>query len=97
MVNAVNPLAVREAYETLGVPVGAPAREIRHAFNELARHRHPDVDPSPDAVAEFRRIRSAYETLRDAHGLEGWTRERAVHAYLDATLGPPSRLVDVVA
>jgi DnaJ domain len=96
MVNAVNPLAVREAYETLGVPVGAPAREIRHAFNELARHRHPDVDPSPDAVAEFRRIRSAYETLRDAHGLEGWARQRAVHAYLEATLGPPPRLLDVV-
>src|SRR3954469_24877023 len=96
MVNAVNAPAVREAYGALGLAVGAPAEAIKHAFHDLARRHHPDVNASPDAVSEFRRFRAAYETLRDARGLDGWTRERAVRAYVDAPFGPPPSLVDVV-
>lgn len=51
-----------EAFEILGLPVTATAREIRDAYRRLSRQVHSDVGGS-DAL--FRQVQRAYETLRD--------------------------------
>lgn len=52
-------------YETLGVSRDASIEEIRRAYRRLARTHHPDVNPSPEAAEEFKRISHAYEVLSD--------------------------------
>lgn len=50
------------AYETLGVPKGAPEDEIKKAYRRLAAKHHPDRGGD---TAKFQEIQSAYETLTD--------------------------------
>jgi len=56
----------QDYYETLGVPRGAPADEIKQAFRKLARLHHPDVAKNKTAgEAKFKEINEAYEVLGD--------------------------------
>lgn len=56
-------------YEILGVPRTASELEIKSAYHKLARKYHPDKAASPEAAsameAEFSRISTAYNTLKD--------------------------------
>jgi len=60
-------LKYKDYYETLGVPRGASADEIKKAFRKLARQYHPDVakDKSSAAEDKFKEINEAYEVLGD--------------------------------
>jgi DnaJ-class molecular chaperone len=49
-------------YERLGVPRTASAEEIKRAYRELARSKHPDKGGS---AAEFQAIQEAHEVLSD--------------------------------
>ncbi len=58
----------RDYYEVLGVPRTASADEIKKAFRQLARKKHPDLQPAaerPRAAENFKQINEAYEVLRD--------------------------------
>jgi molecular chaperone DnaJ len=53
-------------YETLGIPEGASAEEIRKAFRRLAKKYHPDVNPGDkSAESRFKEINEANEVLGD--------------------------------
>lgn len=56
---------MRNHYETLGLPIGASAEQIRKRYRELVRRYHPDVNPSPNAKEQFLRIQEAYQVLSD--------------------------------
>jgi curved DNA-binding protein len=56
----------RDYYETLEVPRGAPAEEVRKAYRKLARKHHPDVNRNDKSAEEkFKEINEAYEVLSD--------------------------------
>ena len=75
-------MSKRDYYETLGVPKGASADEIRKAYKKLARTEHPDARPNdPGAQKRFAEITEAWEVLGNAekrarydqfgHGFQG--------------------------
>lgn len=50
------------AYETLGVPKGAPDEDIKKAYRKMASQHHPDKGGD---TQKFQEIQSAYDTLSD--------------------------------
>jgi hypothetical protein len=73
----------RDLYGVLGVPIGASQAEIRHAFREVAKRRHPDVNRGdPDASRKFMEALEAAETLLNP-------RRRAVYDARVRPAAPP--------
>lgn len=57
-------MAIKDYYELLEIPPGAPEMEIRQAFRKLAMRYHPDKNVgNPYAGHHFREIKEAYEVL----------------------------------
>ena len=55
-------------YKTLELPPGASQKEIARAYRRLARHLHPDLQPSERkkwAEEQMKRLNEAYEVLSD--------------------------------
>ena len=57
----------KDYYAILGVPKGAPEKDIKSAYRKLARKWHPDANPDNARQAEekFKDIQEAYEVLGD--------------------------------
>ena len=78
----------RDYYEVLGVPRDAGDTDIKKAFRRLARELHPDVNPSPEAEAQFKEAAEAYEVLSDADRRA--TYDRYGHEGLRSSGGAPN-------
>lgn len=53
-------------YKILGVPRDASEKQIKQAYRQLARQYHPDLNDSPHAEDQIKRINEAYTVLSDA-------------------------------
>ncbi len=55
----------RDYYEILGIDKTADADQIKHAYRQMAKKYHPDINHAPDAAEKFKEIQEAYEVLSD--------------------------------
>ena len=55
----------QDLYDLLGVARDADADTIKKAYRKRARQLHPDVNPDPEASAQFQEVGRAYEVLSD--------------------------------
>jgi curved DNA-binding protein len=55
----------KDYYAALGVERGATDKEIKSAYQRLARKYHPDVSKEKGAEERFKEIAEAYQTLKD--------------------------------
>ncbi|QIB64269.1 DnaJ C-terminal domain-containing protein [Kineobactrum salinum] len=56
----------KDYYEILGVKPDAEVKDIKAAYRKLARKYHPDLNPAPEAEAQFKEVAEAWEVLQDA-------------------------------
>lgn len=56
----------KDYYAVLGVERGASDKQIKTAYQRLARKFHPDVSKEKGAEERFKEISEAYQTLKDA-------------------------------
>jgi curved DNA-binding protein len=59
-------LKYKDYYAVLGVERGATEKQIKTAYQRLARKFHPDVSKEKGAEERFKEIAEAYQTLKDA-------------------------------
>lgn len=58
-------MSKRDYYEVLGLKKGAPAKEIKKAYYDLAKKYHPDTNSSDKTLAQkFQEISEAYEVSK---------------------------------
>lgn len=67
-------MADRSHYEVLGVAVGATFTEVRAAYRQAARDRHPDAGGDARQMSE---LNAAWHTLRDPHRRAAYDRQLA--------------------
>lgn len=70
-----------DLYSLLGVGLDASRTEITRAYRKLAMAWHPDRNGSRDAEEVFKRIRLAYETLRDPRRRADYDRSARYEAF----------------
>jgi Ca-activated chloride channel family protein len=77
-------------YRTLGIEKDASKDEIRDAYYEAARQKHPDASKDPATEEQFLEIQKAYEVLIDPV-------QRAMYdASLEKETGQPEVVVDTI-
>lgn len=80
---AINPEV--DLYAALNVPVDATADEIKHAYRQLARQVHPDMQTQQGTALLFRQVQEAYDVLSEPGKRAAYDRQR-----VEAGLSPKS-------
>jgi DnaJ-class molecular chaperone len=80
---------MKSLYEALGVSKGATTEEIRRAYKDLAKQKHPDRGGNPE---EFKAIQEAHEVLcdegrRKMYDMTGSTEEGGGHGPMGPMAG----------
>jgi Ca-activated chloride channel homolog len=88
----------QDLYAILGVPPNALSDDVRSAYRLAARRLHPDVNPSPGAVNQFRDVSAAYEVLGDPIAREKYDAARRkqgadAQPYFTLRLTPSKRVI----
>lgn len=83
------PHSAEDLYSLLGVGLDASRTEITRAYRKLAMTWHPDRNGSRDAEETFKRIRQAYETLRDPRRRADYDRSARYQAFRSAWTARP--------
>src|SRR5215218_5445211 len=79
-------MELKNYYFILGVPRTATARDILHAYRELAKLYHPDR-VGPQGTATFQDIVEAYEVLSDPERRRHYT--DSLSQFVDVTASAP--------
>ena len=79
-------MELKDYYFILGVPRTATARDILHAYRELAKLYHPDR-VGPQGTATFQDIVEAYEVLSDPERRRHYT--ESLSQFVDVTASAP--------
>lgn len=87
---------MNDYYADLGVSRGATAEEIKKAYRKQARKLHPDVNPGPEAEAEFKKISQAYDVLSDATKRASYDRGQDPYAAAGANFGQGFSFSDIM-
>jgi curved DNA-binding protein CbpA len=72
----MTPPILKDYYRTLELQTTAKTEDVKKAYRRLAMKYHPDTNNSDYAVAHFREIKEAYETLSDADKRRKYDEER---------------------
>ncbi|ULQ53696.1 DnaJ domain-containing protein [Flavihumibacter fluvii] len=73
-------MALKDYYELLEIPPGAPEPVIKKAFRKLAMRYHPDKNVgNPYAIHHFREIQEAYEVLSNPVTRNEYHQKRWLH------------------
>jgi len=67
---------LRDFYVVLDVAPDAATSEIKAAYRRQAARLHPDRNPNPEAVEQFREVQEAHDVLCDAKGRESYDQLR---------------------
>lgn len=70
-------MALRDHYQTLGVPRDATPEAIKQAWRKLAREHHPDRCQAPGAADRMKAVNEAYAVLSDAQARAAFDGELA--------------------
>jgi translocation protein SEC63 len=73
VVKEIKPLKTFIPHEILGVEADATVAQVKKAYRQLSREKHPDKNPdNPEAVNEFITITKAYTIMTDDKARENF-------------------------
>jgi molecular chaperone DnaJ len=76
----------KDYYKVLGVPEGAPEKDVSRAYKKLAKQFHPDANPgNKEAEERFKEISAAYDVIGDTEKRKEYDEVRRMVA---AGVGP---------
>lgn len=87
---------MNDYYADLGVSREATAQDIKRAYRKMARTLHPDVNPGPEAEAEFKKVSQAYDVLSDATKRTSYDRGQDPYAGADQSFGQGFSFSDIM-